>query len=75
MKISKYLPIFFTLLFIFVFTMADAQCPMCRATAEKSDYARSLNTGILYLLFAPVVFLGGVLIIWIKKKDSFSVKE
>ena len=55
--------------------MADAQCPMCRATAEKSDYARSLNTGILYLLFAPVVFLGGVLIIWIKKKDSFSVKE
>lgn len=75
MKISKYIPLFLSLIFIFLAFSSQAQCPMCRATAEKSEYAKSLNTGILYLLFAPVIILGTVLIIWIRNKDSFSAKE
>lgn len=75
MKISKYIPLFLSLIFIFLAFSLQAQCPMCRATAEKSEYAKSLNTGILYLLFAPVIILGTVLIIWIRNKDSFSAKE
>jgi hypothetical protein len=61
----------FILLIAFSFA-ADAQCAMCKASAEHSGYANKLNTGILYLLFAPVVVLGGVLLFWVKNKEKFS---
>ena len=61
------------ILFIVCYTLAaDAQCAMCKTSAEQSAYASKLNTGILYLLFAPVVVLGGVLIFWRLNKDKFS---
>lgn len=75
MRLSKYLPFLLTIFLFFTITIVAAQCPMCRATAEKSDYAKGLNTGILYLLLAPVVILGGVLFIWFRNKDSFATKE
>ena len=75
MQIRKYIPAMLTLLLIvLVFLNADAQCAMCKATAEKSVYAKSLNTGIEYLLLAPVVVLGSVLLIWLKNKDKFVSK-
>jgi hypothetical protein len=48
---------------------------MCAATSAKSQYAKSLNQGILYLLFAPVFILGGVLLLWLKNKDKFKSEQ
>jgi len=76
MKFNKYIPFLFALLLVILFTTnAEAQCAMCAATAEKSDYAKSLNQGIEYLLLAPVFILGGVLILWFKNKDKFKSEQ
>lgn len=73
MKVQRILPVllFLLLLAAFVFP-AEAQCAMCKVSAKDSQYARKLNTGILYLLFAPVVILGSVMLYWLKNKDKFS---
>lgn len=54
---------------------AQAQCAMCKTSAEHSQYAKSLNQGIEYLFLAPVVILGTVAVIWYKNRDKFSAKE
>lgn len=57
------------LLLLVIPMISQAQCPMCRLTAEGSDYAQSLNSGILYLLLFPViVFLGGGLFWYFNRK-------
>ena len=72
----RYLPFILTFFFMMVFVVnADAQCAMCAATASKSQYAKSLNQGILYLLFAPVFILGGVLLLWFFNKDKFKSEQ
>jgi|JI61114BRNA_FD_contig_31_2717348_length_426_multi_2_in_0_out_0_2 hypothetical protein len=76
MNIKKYIPFILTISLLLVFIVnADAQCAMCAATASKSQYAKSLNQGILYLLFAPVLILGGVLLLWLKNKDKFKSEQ
>ncbi|MDB5227696.1 MAG: hypothetical protein JWN78_1889 [Bacteroidota bacterium] len=76
MNIRRYIPFVLTLVLVcFVFFTCDAQCAMCKATAAKSDYAKSLNTGIMYLLLAPIVVLGSVLLIWYRNKDKFASKQ
>jgi threonine/homoserine/homoserine lactone efflux protein len=76
MNIQKYTPSILTLLFLVIVVVnADAQCAMCAATSAKSQYAKSLNQGILYLLFAPVFILGGVLLLWLKNKDKFKSEQ
>lgn len=42
-----------------------AQCPMCKATAESNlknggTAGRGLNAGIIYMLLAPYLLVGGV---------------
>jgi hypothetical protein len=55
--------------------ISNAQCPMCRLTAEGSEYANSLNSGILYLLLFPVtVFLGGGLF-WYYNRKRFIAND
>jgi hypothetical protein len=45
---------------------ASAQCPMCRLSVESSmkdkdtAHGMGLNEGILYLLVAPYILVGGV---------------
>lgn len=76
MNFKKYIPSLLTLLLVLFFVFnAEAQCAMCAATAEKSDYAKSLNTGIGYLLLAPVFILGGVLLLWFFNKDKFRSEQ
>jgi hypothetical protein len=76
MNIQKYIPLFLTfILLIFFVINADAQCAMCAATAEKSEYAKSLNKGILYLLFAPIFILGGVILLWFFNKNKFKSEQ
>ena len=76
MNFKKYIPSLLTLLLVLFFVFnTEAQCAMCAATAEKSDYAKSLNTGIGYLLLAPVFILGGVLLLWFFNKDKFRSEQ
>ena len=48
-----------------------AQCPMCKLSAEHSDIREGLNTGILYLLAAPVLLLGGAYLYWYLNREKF----
>lgn len=57
--------------------LGNAQCAMCRATAEQasadnSGIAEGLNTGIVYLMFLPyLLFLIGGLVFFRKRIISF----
>lgn len=51
--------------------LSHAQCAMCTATAATSDYASSLNSGILYLLIFPIVVVGGAALYWYFNKRKF----
>ena len=64
--------IFFTIAFVvfatLIFSIANAQCPMCGEAArtslkEGNTTAKGLNAGILYLLLGPyfLLMIGGVI--------------
>jgi hypothetical protein len=63
--------------FILMTLMSQAQCAMCRATAEQASadnngIAEGLNTGIVYLMFLPyLLFLIGGLVFFRKRIISF----
>ncbi len=52
------------LILVFAFSSVEAQCAMCKQSAESSlkkdphSIARGLNSGILYLMAVPYVMLG-----------------
>lgn len=71
-KFQKYIVAFVLLLIPFV---SQAQCPMCRLTAEGSDYAKSLNSGILYLLLFPILVFGGGGLLWYFNRKKFAASE
>lgn len=48
-----------------------AQCPMCRKSAENSQFAKSLNFGILYLLVFPFLLMIGGGIYWYFNRKKF----
>ncbi len=65
-------------------TQAEAQCPMCRMSAESNlahggTAGKGLNAGILYMLATPYLLVLGVGIIWYrnrrKEEDDFSELE
>lgn len=48
---------------------ANAQCPMCRLSAESNlanggTEGQGLNAGILYMLAAPYLLVGTVAFLW-----------
>lgn len=62
-----------TLLFIALLIIdASAQCAMCRATVEtnlsegRGAFGTGINFGILYLLSAPYLLIGGLILLWYK---------
>ena len=62
---KKYLPAILVLFLMLLLTNGiNAQCAMCKQAAESSlksnpnSLARSLNSGILYLMAVPYVLLG-----------------
>lgn len=65
----------FILVAILNIQYAFAQCPMCRASAEASDYANGLNKGILYLLFIPFVLVISAGLFWYFNKEKFKVNS
>ncbi|MEI9943676.1 MAG: hypothetical protein WDN26_05590 [Chitinophagaceae bacterium] len=66
----------YILLFCFFFLIADAasaQCSICTKTAQQlgDRPAKGLNTGIIYLAFAPFVLIGFIGYNWWKRnKDA-----
>jgi hypothetical protein len=60
--------------FLTCLTQVNAQCAMCRATAESvtehvdKGIGEGLNTGILYLMLVPYVILATLAIVFFKKK-------
>ncbi|MCB9033055.1 MAG: hypothetical protein H6553_04390 [Chitinophagales bacterium] len=75
MKLKQFISFSLILIFVLITFDVQAQCPMCKKAAESSNLARSFNTGILYLLLAPVVILGTVFTIWYKKRKDFLAIE
>lgn len=63
---------------------AQAQCSMCKVTAEssiedgKSSIALGLNTGILYLASFPYLLIGILIFLWYrryKRKQLYDALE
>jgi hypothetical protein len=48
--------------FLLLQTDAEAQCSICTKTAQQLGHkpAKGLNTGIIYLMFAPFAIIGWV---------------
>jgi hypothetical protein len=62
------------ILFVFLFDLA-AQCPMCRMTAESNlqnggTAGAGLNAGIMYMLVAPYLIVGGIAFWWWRNKKK-----
>ena len=51
---------------------ADAQCSICTKTAQQLGHkpAKGLNTGIIYLMFAPFAIMGWVGYNYFKSKRT-----
>ena len=75
MQIRKYIPFVLTVLLVSISFLADAQCAMCKGTVQTSQYARSINQGIEYLLMAPIILVAIIVFLWVKNKDKFQAKE
>lgn len=55
--------------------VAEAQCPMCRMSAEQNlkdggTAGKGLNAGILYMLATPYVVVGTVALIWWRNRKK-----
>lgn len=73
------------LLLVFGFLMAslasEAQCAMCRATLENNvsngniGIAAGINTGILYLFFAPYLAVAVIAYFWYRNSKVRGAEE
>lgn len=64
------------LLIVVTFAM-DAQCPMCRMSAETNlrnggTEGQGLNVGILYMLAIPYILVSVIGFLWWKNRSKFS---
>lgn len=63
-------------LLIFVSYLSEAQCAMCRATLENNvsngniGIAAGINTGIMYLFFAPYLAVAVIAYFWYRTSRS-----
>jgi hypothetical protein len=55
--------------------VVQAQCAMCRASAEGTSIAKGLNTGILYLLAFPFLVIFGGGIFWYLNRKKFQAGD
>lgn len=56
-------------------TAMQAQCPMCRMSAESNlknggTDGRGLNTGILYMFFLPYLLVAAIGFWWYKNRNK-----
>jgi hypothetical protein len=55
--------------------VVNAQCPMCRMTAESNlanggNEGQGLNNGILYMLLTPYVLIGVIAFVWRRNRRT-----
>ena len=52
--------------------VSDAQCSICTKTAQQLGHkpAKALNTGIIYLMIAPLAIIGYVGVRWWKQNGG-----
>ena len=64
--------LFFISLFLSVDLIANAQCSICTKTAQQlgEKPAKGMNSGILYLAFAPFAIVGYVGYRWWKTNKN-----
>jgi len=71
-------------LFLVCFSVLNslAQCAMCRTTVvnnvsngDSVGFAAGLNTGILYLFFAPYVVIGAIAYFWYRSSKRNAEKK
>lgn len=71
----KRIQYFLTTLLITILSLmpdfATAQCAMCRASAQNSNIANGINSGVLYLLLFPFLVIFGGGIFWYFNKEKF----
>ncbi len=71
MKATRVFTFFSFVWMLFLTTATQAQCAMCKGSVQTSEYAKSINSGIEYLLAFPIILVGGVAYIWYKKRNEF----
>lgn len=76
-RITKYLSMLALALALSVGTSspAQAQCPMCRMSAESNlknggTDGRGLNKGILFMLAMPYLVVGGIGLYWWRNRNK-----
>ena len=84
LRIKKYIVILVALFALTVtpdiLPTAEAQCPMCRMSAESNlksggSAGRGLNRGILYMLAMPYLLVGTLGFVWWKNQLDGSQTE
>lgn len=71
MKSNRMIPFLLTCIMVLWSVAAQAQCAMCKGSVQESEYAKSINDGVNYLLAAPIILVGAIILLWIKNKDKF----
>lgn len=76
---KKYIIKFFTLIsLLFLLSMpvtSEAQCPMCRMSAESNlenggTQGKGLNAGIMYMLSLPYIMVAGLGFWWYRNRKT-----
>lgn len=75
MRIRNYINFLLALFLVCISLLSQAQCAMCKGSVQTSQYAKSINVGIEYLLLAPIILVAAIIIVWIKNKDKFHTQE
>lgn len=81
--IQRSLPFILLLVVFLLPEVVDAQCPMCRMTAESNlanggNEGQGLNNGILYMLATPYLLIGLIGYVWWRnrrKEDELEIAE
>lgn len=68
------------MLMLLSISVLSAQCPMCRMSAESNlqnggTMGSGLNAGILYMLVAPYLIVGGIAFWWWKNRRKEGENE
>jgi hypothetical protein len=72
-----------TVIFSFASIKTNAQCPMCKMSAEQNlkdggTVGKGLNAGILYMFAAPYLLVGSLGFIWWynrRKEDEIEFED
>jgi len=69
--------LFFCIFFILTSATVNAQCSICTKTASQlgEKPAKGLNSGILYLMFAPLAIAGFIGFRWWKREQALISAE